>query len=339
MSVVPREQLKRLPRKNTDQITAFLKTISIDQRINLYSYNNLTYINIAPLLPVLSVDGRWLISNTKDPRYYIIVERKLYVSKYGITKLISESREEISFKLQDYLFELLYTVETTGVATTDLKSRDELMQCIDVISQRLTEHQASASEEIADMRYEYTTLKKNYDDLLQERDEQAEKFNELQEEYSRLKVLANALAKFARSKSKIIPKILSSEQLDDSDNSTDEIDQIAHDGKKAYRRIIAPTSLITCKADRKDKRLTYALMRSADNRDFNYEWALSELVSESFKIDSIEFVENNGPAPSLMVWYADIELSDWSKKIFELFIELNPWISEDKILRFFEAAV
>ena len=336
--------LVKVPKYNSDHLNAFLQTVGVDKVINLYRYSanppeyaNLTYINVEPILPILSVPLDWLRRNTRDPRYYIEVNRKVYVSKYGITKLIAESREEISFKLQDYLFELLYMAETQPmVNTADLKSRTELLECIEKITNSLTEYKAETAEEIAELRCTYGELEEENKRLNNLCIMQAAQIEGLEGELSDMRKIASALAKFARNKSKIIPKIASSESLDVSDDSDDDLDRVAIEGKNAYR---IATKKVTIKADRKDRKCTVALLRSVDHIDLQYTWQLTDKVDEAFKLASLGYLETEENPPALMVWFADLELNEWSKKIIELFIELTPYCREDIMSRIIERAV
>lgn len=333
--------LVKLPKTNNDHLNAFLLTVGVAKTINLYKYSdnppeyaNLTYINVEPILPILSVPVDWLRRNTRDPRYYIEVGRRVYVSKYGITKLIAESREEISFKLQDYLFELLYTAETQpNMNAVDLKSRTELLECIEKITSSLTEYKAETSEEIADLRCTFGEMEDENKRLTILCEQQSVQIEGLEGELSDMRKIASTLAKFARNKSKIIPKIASSESLDVSDESDEDLDRVALEGKNAYR---IATRRVTIKAERKDRKCTMVLLRSADHIDQQYTWQLTDKVDEQFKLESLKYLDTDENPPGLMVWFADLELNDWSKKIIEIFIELNTQCREDIMSRIIE---
>jgi DNA repair exonuclease SbcCD ATPase subunit len=325
--------LVKIPVKN-DHLCGLLQAAGV-RVTSLYKCGDITYMDIAPLLPVLSVSVDWLKRNTRDPRYYIEDGRRVYVSKYGITKLLSESREEVSFKLQDYLFELLYTAETqTTMSATDLKSRAELLDCIEKITASLTEYKAEKNEELEDLRCTYGELEAENKKLTKANNKLTDDVENLKDELAEMRKCASVLAKFARNKSKIVPKIASSESLDVS--SDDDMEQLVHDSRHAYRAALQPVRI---HAERKDLRRITSLMRSAESIDLWYTWSLAEKVDERFKLESARFLETDENPPADTVWFADLELTDWCKKILEIFIELVPQCREDQMSRVIERIV
>jgi hypothetical protein len=117
------------PNQKSEQLQTFIKSLGVEEKIELYSYNLLVYMNADILSCILSVPLEWFVKNAEIPMHYIKIKSKIYVNQYGITKFIAQSKEEVSFKLQDYLYELFYQVETNGtVSVKDLKSRDEFIK-------------------------------------------------------------------------------------------------------------------------------------------------------------------------------------------------------------------
>lgn len=122
--------VKRVSRKTpaSEQLSVFIRGLGEYSAPSIYKYNNQLYIDSGSLMSILSVKSKDFKKHTESPLHHIDVNGTLCVSKYGITVMLSMSREAIAFRLQDYLFELFYRVETTGnVSREDCETREALL--------------------------------------------------------------------------------------------------------------------------------------------------------------------------------------------------------------------
>jgi hypothetical protein len=193
------EKPKRIKQstEQTKQLETFLASLGVANTLNLYVYRSDTYLNIDILLPVLSVDLKWFIKNSEAPMHYIKLPDGYYVNKYGITKLLAQSKQAVAFLLQDYLYELLYITETKGyVKASDLKTRDALADCLE-----------DSCALIDELKQNNTQLHSDYCIQEMENEEHKKKILELEsandalsKENEHLKDVANKLAKYVRIK-------------------------------------------------------------------------------------------------------------------------------------------
>ena len=124
----------RTETSESKQLQVFVRNLGATETAELYMVGNLAYMKINLLLQLLSVSEKWFINNSVEYTFdsleiphYIKLKKGIYVNKYGITKLISQSKEAVAFKLQDYIYEVIYKLEKNGtVSMDDIESRKEL---------------------------------------------------------------------------------------------------------------------------------------------------------------------------------------------------------------------
>lgn len=353
--------IKRITNKTAQSapLETFLTTLGVSAKTELYLCNSNAYLNVDVILPVLSVPIAWFIKNAESPIHYIKVKSKtsnlvqIYVNKYGITKLLAQSKEAVAFKLQDYLYDLLYVVETEGSVSRDnLASRQQLVK----VTSDLTMYQSSASAAITEaieLKESINTLRADYADadaecqrLKSENEKHEETIRELESELNNYKTIANKLARYVRANSKKPP----SEAYDDSletDDNPEEDDTVANlqvtteaikakkqlrdmtTKKPASKPVAKPISVFAC------KQKTVTLLRSADGFGGEYKWALSDKeYDDSFKEASRDYClgDIDNP-PDLMIWYSDIEATEEKRKIISLFLSLGNFYSESTIIQ------
>lgn len=226
----------------TAQLEAFISSLGVKaENTQLYLCNSNAYINSNIIIDLLSVDIAWFLKNAESPTHYIKLSKGVFINKYGMTKILAQSKEAVAYKLQDYLYELLYKVETDGfVSIENLPSRDLLNESLDDLiktKQDLelykvcadTNHKISMDfKEDAEQSVRlYTELKILYDKLQEQYDILLETNHGLAEESDTYRQLASKLAKYVRAKSKMPPIEAYDDSLDNSDYDAEENDEVA----------------------------------------------------------------------------------------------------------------
>ncbi len=105
-------------KNESNQLTVFVRKLGLEKDLQVYLYGELPYITIESLLDLLSVDISTFIKSASSPRDYIKINDKnskiVIASKYGLIKILAQSNEEVSYKLTDYIFEIIHQIETKG---------------------------------------------------------------------------------------------------------------------------------------------------------------------------------------------------------------------------------
>jgi len=187
--------------------------------------------------------------------HYILRKNKVYVSKYGITKLIANSNEPITYDLQDYIYEMLYKLESRGViSVNDIKSREKIVDMInardiDVISDKLItykalkelgdETNAKKDEYINELRNTIQNLHYKIKDLDEKNTDLYDKITELEDNN---KILLDSSKKLSRYvKLTGIKSINKSSgngyESDDMTFSNEKVHRDAINAKKAFKNI------------------------------------------------------------------------------------------------------
>jgi hypothetical protein len=222
----------------TAQLETFVSSLGVQFGTELYLCNQQVYLNADVIMPILSVQMKWFLQNSETPLHYIRIKTKtgtsgIYINKYGMTKLLGQSKEAVAFRLQDYIYELLYKMETQdSVSKEDLVSRTKFIK----ISEDLTMYQNAASksaeesielkESIESLRYDYANADSEREKLKNNVTTLQEYIKELESDVESYKTIANKLARYVRIKSKNPPNEAYDESLDvDADDDAEELDE------------------------------------------------------------------------------------------------------------------
>ncbi len=309
-------QARRIPNetKEAQQLTTFVASLGVSNQLEVYSCNDQVYINADIVLPVLSIDIAWLHKNAETPTHYIKLKKATYINKYGMTKLLGQSKQPAAYKLQDYLYELFYRVETEGVVNRDsLVSRKRLLALTDEVDtyKTIIEKNQTAIEEARE------STKAALNDLAMYEIENAklQKYNaqlevdlkEVNRDLDVFRGIANKLSRYVRVKSKNPPEEAYSDVLeieDELDAQDSTIDHptsltIVSDAIKAKNRLkeeskgrpkviarVVPNSSTA-------EKHAYYLMRTVEYVDDeqNYQWSLIDVEpSEDHLTKSEEYL-------------------------------------------------
>jgi hypothetical protein len=209
------------------QLQTFVRNLGSTEPAELYMVGTLAYINIDLLLPILSITEKWFIDNSVryDPEifeipHYVVIKKGIYVNKYGITKLIAQSREAVAFKLQDYIYEVIYKLEKNGTVTmSEIDSRKELERTIlhyQEVQNRNLEELKEYEDEMRSLELNIYELNAKNEQLIIESKHKDELIHEYEEELNRLTGICNILGKYVKKKKP------NCEALDDIDIESDE---------------------------------------------------------------------------------------------------------------------
>lgn len=358
MSLIIKKVTKQTPQSAS--LETFLTTLGVTAKAELYICNSNAYLNADILLPVLSVPIQWFLKNAETPIHYIKIKPKstgqtqIFINKYGMTKLLAQSKEAVAFKLQDYLYELLYKVETEGVVTkSDIQSREQLIK----ITSDLDMYQASASaaisetielkESINNLRVNYADVNAECQKLKSENDRHEDTIKELESELNNYKTIANKLARYVRVNSKKPPTEAYDDSLDTDDpEDMDEVTSLkvtsdAIAAKKALRSGSGNSKRQTSKSTLQSnvqKTKSVSILRSAEGYNNEYKWALSDKeYNDEFKQASKDYCLGDiETPPDSSIWFSDIEITEEKRKMICLFLSLSELYSEATIAQLIE---
>jgi FtsZ-binding cell division protein ZapB len=337
----------------SQQLQSFVASLGLTDKVELYLCGELVYIRIDTLLTILSVDVKWFLKNAETPLHYIVINKNVHVNRYGMTKLIGQSKQPTALRLQDYLYDLFYHVETDGVVYRDeLKSRDELLELTDKLHvyKSIVDASQIAAEEAKEnnnvLRCDYAVLEQDNAKLTQQIALLEDEISEYQEGLESYRAIATKLARYVRIKSTKPPEEAFSDLVDieEEDESAPDpkIDSDATEARdhhailsKTVKKIMTkrhvkaglPTTLpVPPSLKDKQKTIMYYLMRSIEPVDeLKYKWSLTDITPDSEHLKrSEEYLEReDGYFPFELVCYRSMQLSNEKKRIIVLFLSLN----------------
>lgn len=331
----------------SQQLSLFVASLGLTSDVELYLCGELIYIKIDMLLAILSVDVKWFLKNAETPLHYIVLNKAIYVNRYGMTKLIGQSVQPAALRLQDYLYDLFYHVETDGVVYRDeLKSRDKLLELTDELhtyktiieTSRATLEEAKESNDC--LRNDYALVEQENANLLKQLSQKEDEISTLQEEIDSYKAIATKLTRYVRVKSANPPDEAFSDLVDIEEDLEDspQISKDALVAKRLYTVMSKKAKVSTAVA--KDKSIPchsppilkkppiakYYLMRSVNPTDgLNYTWSLSDVQPDNAHVTkSEEYLEQEDCDFSYSdVCYRSLMLTNEKKHMILLFLSLG----------------
>lgn len=344
-ALVAKKITKQTPQSK--QLSTFVASLGVPYEVELYSHAETTYINSEVLLPILSVDIQWFIKNAESPLHYIKINKQIFINKYGMTKLLGQSKQPAAFKLQDYLYEIFYKVETEGFVERDsVESRKKLLSMSGQLetfrtvaqkNQQLIE-EAQEAAKVAQLDCDAYAAENN---KLKKENEQLESENkELTQDLETFRSIANKLSRYVRAKSKNPPDEAYDDNLDQEDD--DEISEL-----KVVREAIKAKALLKEESKGRAKvtprtpqvtpagTKTYYLFRSTDYVSEDcYHWTLTDKEpSEEIMQASQDFLlEDQAEFPYRTVLYRTVHLTQEKKNVIVLFFELTNGVMDDSTM-------
>jgi len=268
-----------------NQLSVFLKSIGNNSKLKIYKEKDIYYINSCFIMTLLGVEKTKFKSRSIKNIHYIIIKNKIYVSKYGITKLLANSCEPISFKLQDYIYEVLYKLESKKVISiNDISSRSMLIENLQskVDNYKLNEDNIINSLNkknilINDLQNQINELM-NLNQLYMEKNNTlVNNYENTLNNYNALLKASKSLAKYAKSTNKKTKALnYVSDICDDYDDFTYNSDELLNRALNAKKTINVLTKKVVKKVD---SNLSCYLLRSAYcsskcNGDLFFKWEI-----------------------------------------------------------------
>lgn len=331
------------------QLSTFVASLGVSQSLELYSCENQVYINADVILPVLSVDLKWFHKNAESPIHYLIIKKNTYINRYGMTKLLGQSKQPAAYKLQDYLYELFYRVETDGFVHRDsLVSRKKLLALEDNLEtyKSIIENNQASIEEARDAAKaalnDCNFLEVENAKLNRQNTQLETEIKELTEDLETFRLIANKLARYVRIKATKVPDEAYSDLLepqDDSDQLSDlSIVQDAIRAKtklkvesKGRSKVILKANPAASNSATIQKRVHYLLRSTEYVDDDNYSWHLTDIEPQQDHIDKSEefLIGDLTISHYTEIVYRTIEISDDKKNTIALFIEVTNGIFDE----------
>ncbi len=320
---------------NNDQLCKFVHALGVKENLTVYNFKNTIYINIEFILPVLLVKQKWFKDNSESPTHYIIIDKNIYINKYGMTKLIGQSNQPASFKLQDYLYDLFYQVETKGYADKTIATYKEVNNNINGQIELLNAQISELRVDLALSEDEIKTLK-----------HQNETLELMSHDVEYYKNIATTLAKYVRNKSKKhIPEAFDENlDIDVQEDSEPNVDDLLKDALNAKHKLknkelknkelknkeLKKKSIITpLKQSKKPK--YYYIMRDIEESSIGtYQWHLTDIRPDidhtNTSDDYLCGITTNFKYP--FIHYRTLMLSNDKKDAIALFLSLDSYNNE-----------
>jgi hypothetical protein len=363
---------KRITNDNaTNQLDIFTQSFGVKEKTTLYMYGKHVYINADLILPVLSVDETAFKKSARNYAHYIVIKKKLYVNKYGLTKLLAASEKEAVYMLQDYIFEVIYKIETEGSNAVEyVDSHEQLcmkmaeleVQDMALITnkkelQDMADHLLKLSSDYSVVESENTKLKKTVDDLQYMLDNS-------KSDYSSLFKQTKKLARCVR-----FNTALTTNEVDELDSSGDELtenmvdmDKVVSRGMDAKRSICAYSEIGRSRSAeagspelKKGIKNLYYLMQSVESVNTTngaqlYTWQIGDrlpgnndiLFVEEHKYNSFkEFSEDYrlGGIDSgghTYIWASDLIVNQVLSVVLKKILDLMQYLDYESCMRIIE---
>lgn len=312
----------KLPKNKQNELSAFMSTMGLKNSLLLCKAGENLYVACDPLANLLAVKLVDFITSAKTPIDYVKYKGAVCVSKYGITKLIAKSTQPVAYKIQDYMYDLLYRVETGEVdelVDKSIDSRNKLM--VELEEYELIVN--SAKNHSADLAAADQTLRRLQDENRYLSDELEETKTTLAEYMD----IANKLGRFVRLKPNA-PVEASSTLLDLDDYDSDTIVAQAMEAKKALK----PKKK---KPTQHNEYCVAYLYRSAGSIDGKYQFECQTEKPDEHLI----YLSNNwlldeiGNPPADPIYYDSFECTKQALMILQTVLEFYNGFIEEELMK------
>jgi hypothetical protein len=222
---------------------------------------------------------KWFTANADKLVHYVTIHKNIFINKYGLTKLIAQSKEAAAFQLQDYIYEVVYKLETTGKVTIkDVESRDKLCATLSELQLYKTienENQVllkQSDDTIRQLTLENTVMEEKLKNVTGDYDELIESYKQVGLEMAKLRAIVKKLS--ATSSARDRNQALSS--ISDIESAIPSIIEVP--AARTYHK--------------KPKKITYYLLKSVEysfkyDSDKLYEWKIVDKLPELPKYPKI----------------------------------------------------
>jgi hypothetical protein len=271
---------------HTAPLITFIKGLGVNYEIKMYEIdegNARVFINANMIFHILSSDIKGFQKKAEQVTHFLIINKEVYVNKYGLMMLIADSREKIAFRLLDYIFEVIYKLETQGVVKIDeVESRNYLkeIEMYKVLDEYNEEHTRKLADELEEIRGELIYTKQKYNEAADNCDMLEEELNKVSKERDVLEESAKTLAKYVKASSKSIPVEAYIVEDDDDEDIQQPIATLRKEAMRAKKLIKKP---IVVPTEKPFYATYYIVYNPSVTNDDHYEWFI------------VNYLPNDGP--------------------------------------------
>lgn len=153
------------------------KILNINNNPDIFECDSVFYIDSTSIFQLLDVKKEWFKSNADIVTHYLVIFGKIHINKYGFTKILGQSRESIGRKLQDYIYDVIYRLETNGKVSVQESSdaRNNLLNEVKFYK-TMHEHNSELAETI---KSDFEVLRNDYAVLSEEHETCSERIKNL----------------------------------------------------------------------------------------------------------------------------------------------------------------
>lgn len=248
-------------------LSTFTKNLGIQKPIDVYLYENQAYIDSDVVFKILSVSKKDFLKTSLIKVHYIKIIENIFLSKYGLTKVLGQSREKVSFLLQDYIYELMYKLEKHKTIHIDQIESKKILE-----EYNTKEFTVNSEKEISVLKDTLENLEAEYSALTYELTVAKKKMKSQETDYNNLFNVAKKIVKYLRTNGSKTEGIKS--ELFDSDS---EEDSVTKEEALKCKKIIQSC---TTKSISTTQKLYYLLQSSKstiDDSGEKYSWKIQKV--------------------------------------------------------------
>ena len=291
----------KLPNNKQNELVIFMQTIGLkDATLTLCKAGQYLYVACDLLANILSVKLTDFMAVAKVNIDYVKFKGAICVSKYGITKLIAKSTQPVAYRIQDYMYDLLYRAESGENISKNLESRKQLMQQLEEEYENIV---GLSKDQMADLAAADQTLKQLQDENKYLMDELEETKTTLSEYMD----IANKLGRYVRLKPNPPPEAEST-LLDYDDYDPDTIVAQALEAKN-LSLLKKPKAKSGPKQTNDLQFCAVHFYRSAFMIDGKYRFSCNTATPDDHLVylSNNWLLDENGPPPEDPVYYNSME--------------------------------
>lgn len=139
-----------------EELATCMEKFGVTTKQKYCLFKNLYFVLIPDsLTKLLNVDMIAILRNAEIGLHFIQLQtEEIFASKYGLVQMIAASKESISLKFQDYIFELLHKIESRGeIKINDIDSRQTFIDETKL---------ATCDNNVIEMQYQIQNTEKAY---------------------------------------------------------------------------------------------------------------------------------------------------------------------------------
>lgn len=331
----------------TKPLETFMATIGIHEPVEIYMYVDRAYVNINRILIALSVDAKDFKKRAEVTIDYITINNTMYVNKYGLIKILANSREAIAYMFIDYIFEVIYKLEHNGsVNISDVSSREELVKVLGELNLYKSTEELNISRveyverELQQYKADLEIVECENNQLANDKNIIEEQLVDLQEKYNIVQDAAKKLAIYVKLTGNLTAKkqaSLDALDIDDeissdianadiSDEDHEDIKSLALDAKKqlASKLMAKPSKQVKEISEKSKYYVLQSTTKYYTDDQPAYNWVITPTLPTfpwlhtDFKAYSSDYRLGGIETSVSHIWFADTILTNSSFKLINI---------------------